>query len=72
MVRLTNATQNTRIYQPFEYFYEDTDCRLCRYWRGKKGCSRAVCCCEDIKWDCMADGRIKRKKERKKKWRETE
>jgi len=62
-MKYANATQNTRTLDRFEYYLEDMDCPMCRYWRGKKkGCSRAVCCCEDERADTIAHGRIKRRR----------
>jgi hypothetical protein len=46
----------------FEYHTEDMDCPLCKYWLGKKGCSRAVCCCTEEKLGAMAKGRLTRKR----------
>ena len=63
MYNYATATQNTRIAGKFEYYLEDMDCAMCKYYRGKKkGCSRAVCACEDERKDAIAHGRIKRKK----------
>ncbi len=65
-----SGTEHTRILDRFEYYLEDMDCKLCRYWRGKKGCSRAVCCCEDERADAIANKRYKRKRKIKTVWRE--
>ena len=55
--------QNARILNKFEYYLEDCDCRYCSHYLGKKrGCKLQKCCCEDIKQDAIAHGRIKRKK----------
>jgi hypothetical protein len=63
MFKYANATQNTRVFDKFEYYLEDMDCSMCHYWRGKKkGCSRAVCCCEDERAVAVSKGRIKRRK----------
>ena len=52
---------NIRYLNRFQYHLEDTDCKFCLYWKGiKHGCMRIVCCCEDIKYDILAHGRIKR------------
>ena len=58
-----------RKYDRFEYFAEDTDCRWCLHYHGKKhGCEREECCCEDIRADAIANGRIKRKRGWNKHW----
>lgn len=62
MPKYANGTPFTRVTDRFEYYAEDMDCKLCRYWRGKNGCSRAVCCCEDERADAVKHGRIKRRK----------
>lgn len=63
MQNYVNATPFTRVYDKFAYHLEDMNCNVCQYWRGKKkGCSRAVCCCEPERADAIAHGRIKRKK----------
>jgi hypothetical protein len=73
MGRSINGSQFTRIYDRFQYHLEDCDCSVCKYWCGKKkGCSRKTCCCEDIKADCIANGRITRTKEKKRKWSDME
>ena len=52
----------TRYYNRFEYHLEDTDCSVCLYWKGSKlGCTLTACCCEDIKNEALANGRIVRK-----------
>ena len=62
MAHYTNATPFTRVYEKFEYHLEDMDCSLCLYYKGKKyGCTLTACCCEDIRNDCVAHDRIKRK-----------
>ena len=54
-------SDNTRIYDKFEYHLEDTYCVDCLYSTGKKrGCNRSECCCEDIRADAIANGRIER------------
>ena len=54
---------NIRKYDRFEYYQEDTDCLWCLYYQGKKlGCKLEKCCCEDIRADAIANGRIKRKR----------
>jgi hypothetical protein len=59
----TNLKSNARIFDKWHgYYLEDTDCRLCRHYRGKKrGCSLSSCCCEDEKLEAIAKGRINRK-----------
>ena len=60
---IKNKTDYTRIYDRFQYHLADTDCSVCLYWKGSKhGCSLTACCCEDIKNEAIADGRIKRRK----------
>jgi hypothetical protein len=45
------------------YYLEDTECRLCRHFRGKRrGCALDSCCCDDEKLDAVAKVRIKRKR----------
>jgi len=68
MSSYVNGTPNTRTLDRFEYHLEDMDCKMCKYWRGKKGCSREVCCCEDERADAIANGRIKRRKGWNKRW----
>ena len=70
-------TAYTRIQDRFQYHLEDCECKHCLYWKGKKrglagrdascspmrpGCSLTACCCEDIKNDALANGRIERQK----------
>ena len=56
-------TENTRRYDRFDYFEEDTACIYCLYCHGKKrGCERKKCCCDDIRTDAVANGRIKRER----------
>lgn len=69
MPNYVNGTQYTRTLNRFEYYLEDMDCSVCRYWHGKKkGCVRAVCCCEDERADAISNGRIKRKKGWNRRW----
>jgi len=43
------------------YYLEDTDCRMCLYFRGKKrGCALHSCCCEEYRLEAVESGRIKR------------
>jgi hypothetical protein len=62
--KYTNATQNTRVYDKFEYHLDDLDCQFCANFRnrGGHGCGRSVCEFEDIKREAIANGRIKRKR----------
>ena len=54
---------NVRIYNKFEYYFEDCQCRYCSNYLGKvRGCKLARCCCEDVKIDAIAHGRMERKK----------
>ena len=54
-------TEFTRIQNKFEYHLEDTACETCLYYKGKiRGCTLTACCCEDIKNETIANGRIKR------------
>jgi len=58
-----NATPFTRTYSKFQYFAEDCDCRYCEFYiNRKRGCSLDACCCDDIRADAIANGRIKRKR----------
>ncbi|MDR2514428.1 MAG: hypothetical protein LBD02_04370 [Christensenellaceae bacterium] len=61
---LTNATPNTRMLDRFEYFIEDLDCTYCANYRnrGGNGCGRTKCEFQDIRDECIANGRIKRRK----------
>ena len=53
--------QNTRVLNKFEYFVEDCDCSVCLFWQNRKrGCALDHCCCQDIKNDALAHGRINR------------
>ena len=55
--------KNIKKYDRFEYHLEDTDCRWCLNWQGKKhGCKLEKCCCGDIRADAIAHGRIKRER----------
>ena len=58
-------TDYTRIHDKFEYHLKDTDCSDCLHYVRKnkatgRGCDRDECCCEDIRADAIANGRIKR------------
>lgn len=56
----TRKKDNVRIVNK-GYYFEDTDCRYCLYYKGKKrGCSLTACSCEDIKIDAIAKGRMER------------
>ena len=56
-------TQNTRIQNRFEFHVEDLDCQYCLFFIGpKRDCSLDACCCDDIRADAIANGRIKRKR----------
>ena len=56
-------TENTKIYDRFEYHLEDTACAACLYYKGKiRGCALTTCCCEDIKCAAAERGLIKRKR----------
>jgi len=53
--------QYSRVLNKFEYFVEDCDCPLCRFWqRRKRGCALDSCPYADIKRDALAHGRINR------------
>ena len=57
----------TRIYNKFEYHEEDCNCEDCLFFQiqtgsRKRRCIRDVCCCEDIRANAIANGRIKRKR----------
>jgi hypothetical protein len=54
-------SQNTRIQN--KYLEDIDDCRLCLHYkkRGGHGYGRSKCEFEDIRQDCIAHGRIKRK-----------
>jgi len=58
-------TDNTRIYNRFEYHLEDIDCPYCLYYKrrsklNKHGCGLDACRFEDIRQDAIENGRIKR------------
>ena len=54
---------NKRIYNRFQPYLEDTQCRYCLYFQSQKlGCSLDQCCCEAEKVDAIVNGRIKRKR----------
>lgn len=59
-----NKTQNTKTLEStkFEYYAEDCACRLCLYYRKNSAvkCKLKTCCCEDIRKEAVAAGRIKR------------
>jgi len=53
--------QNKEKYDLFEYYEEDCEYRWCLFYQGKKhGCKLEECCCEDIRANAIASGRIKR------------
>jgi len=59
----------TMKYSRFAYYAEDTDCRGCLHYQGKKsGCKMKECCCEDIRVDALAHSRIKRDRGWNKPW----
>jgi hypothetical protein len=64
MKNLTHATQNTHIYEKFQYFLSDLDCQYCANYlkRGGHGCGRTKCEFQDLRDECIAAGRIKRRK----------
>jgi hypothetical protein len=65
MPNLTNATQNTRIVgERFEYYLSDLDCTYCANYkkRGGHGCGRSKCEFQDLRDECIANKRIKRKR----------
>jgi hypothetical protein len=54
--------KNAKNHRRFEYYAEDCDCRYCKFYRGKKKpCPLPACCCEDIRREALAHGRIRRK-----------
>jgi hypothetical protein len=62
-MKYTNATPNTRVSSKFQYYAEDCKCSYCDFFISRKrGCSLDVCCCDDIRADAIANGRIKRKR----------
>ncbi|MDR1532451.1 MAG: hypothetical protein LBS62_09790 [Clostridiales bacterium] len=59
--------KKVRIHDKFQHHMDDTFCKYCLFYRGKRkhrkyGCQRPVCCCESEKLDAMENGRIERKK----------
>ena len=55
--------ENVRIINKWEgYYMEDMQCRLCKYYRGKRGCKFEKCLYEDEKLDAIKNGRIKRER----------
>jgi hypothetical protein len=74
MSNYINTSQNTagrasvRVFDKFEFYLEDMDCKMCKYWRGKNGCGRVVCACADERADAIAKGRIKRRKGWGRRW----
>ena len=64
MVKYQKKRSGIGYHNRFEYFVEDCLCSVCLYYKGKKlGCTLTACCCEDIKLDALAHGRIKRDQE---------
>ena len=63
-------SKTTRKYDRFQYFEEDCLCCWCLNYQGKKrGCKKQQeCCCEDVRADAVAQGRIKRKRGWNKNW----
>jgi hypothetical protein len=55
----------SHIINGFEYYPEDMDCDMCQYWRGKKGCSRAVCRCEAEYVGAHRQGRRKQSRDKR-------
>ncbi|MDR1158665.1 MAG: hypothetical protein LBK75_10270 [Oscillospiraceae bacterium] len=78
MSQLTNATKNTRIYNKFAYHLSDLDCRYCANFisdaavkhSSAHGCGRSECEFRDLRDECDASGRIKRRKGEEAGWRE--
>jgi hypothetical protein len=68
MTNNSNTAKNTNISDKYGYYLDDNDCIICSYYRGKKGCSRAVCCLENEHADAIAKGRLKRKKGWTRQW----
>ena len=62
-MKYANATPFTRSLDRFQYYLSDLDCQYCANFsnRGGHGCGRSKCEFEDIRQDCIAHGRIKRK-----------
>ena len=57
-------TPYTHVFNKFYYHVSDCRCELCLYYMGKaRGCKLKKCCCEDIKLEAAANGRIERKKD---------
>jgi hypothetical protein len=67
-MKYAKGTQNTRVYDKFEYFSEDLDCEFCSHFKGRvvadrsggHGCGRSVCEFQDIRDEAIRNRRIKR------------
>jgi hypothetical protein len=59
-----NATPYTRVSNKFEHFLEDLDCVYCANYSGRSGhgCGRTKCEFQDLRDDCIANNKIKRKR----------
>ena len=60
-------TENTYIFDRFEYHLEDLDCRVCLHFKSKtkkyiNGCREQICRFSLIRHDAIKHGRIKRKR----------
>jgi hypothetical protein len=65
-MKYANAKPNTRVQSStkFEYYLEDLDCQFCANFRkrGGHGCGRSKCEFQDLRDECIANKRIKRKR----------
>ena len=70
MPNLTNATRKIRVYDKFEYHLCDLECEYCVNCLGRgvagrcgsHGCGRSKCEFQDLRDECIAAGRIKRRR----------
>ena len=64
MSSYVHGTPNTRTLNRFEYHLEDIECAYCANYlkRGGNGCGRSKCEYQDLRDECAAKGRVKRKK----------
>ena len=58
-------TENTRIYNRFEYHIEDINCRYCQFYvcmskKTKTGCGKEICRFDDIRREATENGRLSR------------
>ena len=64
---MPDVPDNIRIYDRFEYYEEDCLCEYCLLYAEidgskKRECKIQECCCEDVRADAIANGRLIRER----------